>query len=163
MKTLVIYSSIYYGNTKKIATAIAKGLDALLVTPQQIDMKNLLKNDLIGFGSGIYSNRHHQSLFDIVIKIPPVHNIKAFIFSTNRDGITNSHKLLRDTLQEKGFTIVGEFSCKGFEEWRAIKTVGGKGINEGKPDAEDLQRAENFATDLKRKYTTGEKKLTVNT
>lgn len=158
---MVIYNSIYYGNTKKIATAIAKGLDAPLETPQQVDIKNLLKNDLIGFGSGIYSNKHHQSLFDIVAKMPSVCNIKGFIFSTNRDGMTNSHKLLRDTLHEKGFTIVGEFSCKGYEDWRAMKIVGGKGINEGKPDVADLQKAEKFALDLKREFIISEKKLTV--
>lgn len=160
---MIIYNSIYYGNTEKIAKAIAKVLEAPAVKPQQADIINLVKHDLIGFGSGIYFNKHHQSLFDIVEKIPLVNNKKAFIFSTNRDGITNNHRLLRDTLREKGFMIVGEFACKGFEDWRAVKIVGGKGINEGKPDAEDLQRAENFAIDLNRKYVIGEKKLTVTT
>jgi len=158
---LVIYNSIYYGNTEKIAKAIAKCFEVSLVTPQQVDIKILLQYGLIGFGSGIYYNKHHQSLFDIVAKIPSVRNIKAFIFSTNRDGITDGHKLLRDTLREKGFTIVGEFACKGFEEWRAIKTVGGKGINEGKPDEQDQKNVEKFALDLKREFIISEKKLTV--
>jgi flavodoxin len=155
----VIYNSIYYGNTKKIAQAIAKCLEATLLTPQQVDMKIFIKYDLIGFGSGIYYNRHHQSLFDIIEKIPKANNTKAFIFSTNRDGNPNDHKLLKETLQKKGFTIVGEFCCKGFEDWRAMKVVGGKGINEGKPDEEDLKRAEIFGLDLKKKYTIDEKKL----
>lgn len=158
---MVIYNSIYYGNTEKIAKAIAKCFEVSLVTPQQVDIKILLQYGLIGFGSGIYYNKHHQSLFDIVAKIPSVRNIKAFIFSTNRDGITDGHKLLRDTLREKGFTIVGEFACKGFEEWRAIKTVGGKGINEGKPDEQDQKNVEKFALDLKREFIISEKKLTV--
>ena len=126
MKTLIIYNSIYYGNTQKIAQAIAKVLEATLETPQQIDTKKLPTYDLIGFGSGIYYNKHHQSLFDFIEKIPNAHSKKAFIFSMNRDGNPDDHKLLKDTLGEKGFMIVGEFCCKGFENWRAMKIVGKK-------------------------------------
>lgn len=159
MKTLVIYNSIFYGNTEKIAKVIAKDLEANLIKPQQVEPKNLDKYDLIGFGSGIYYNTHHQSLLDIVKKIPIVSNKKAFIFSTNRNGSTDNHKILKELLEMKGFTIIGEFSCKGFEEWRAIKNVGGKGINEGKPDKEDLQEASNFAMVLKQKYAMNQKQL----
>jgi flavodoxin len=158
---LIIYNSIYYGNTEKIAKAIAKCFEASLVTPQKVDIKIFLQYGLVGFGSGIYYNKHHQSLFDIVEKIPSVNNIKAFIFSTNRDGMTDGHKLLRDTLREKGFSIIGEFACKGFEDWRAMKVVGGKGINEGKPDEQDLKNAEKFGLDLKREFNIGEKRLTI--
>lgn len=154
---MVIYYSQYYGNTEKVAKAIAEGLDAVLVTSQQVEVQTLPEYDLIGFGSGIYHSTHHRSLFEIAEKIPPMHDKKAFLFSSNRDGTTDSHTVLREILHEKGFKIIGEFSCKGYQEWRAMKIVGAKGINQGKPDAKDLQQAQRFAWDVKKKFSMEEK------
>jgi hypothetical protein len=47
----------------------------------------------------------------------------------------------------KGFTIIGEFSCKGFNTFGPLKLVGG--INKGRPNESDLNKAENFARCLK--------------
>lgn len=163
MKTLVVYNSIYYGNTEKIAQVIAKDLEANLIKPQQVEPNNLDKFDIIGFGSGIYYNMHDRHLLDIIKKIPTANKKKAFIFSTNRNGTNDDHKILRELLKAKGFTIIGEFCCKGFEEWKAVKFFGRKGINEGKPDKDDLQRASNFALDLKQKYAVNQKKLMITT
>lgn len=149
---MVIYYSQYYGNTEKVAKTIAEGLDAVLVTSQKVQGKTLLEYDLIGFGSGIYHSKHHRSLFELAGNIPPMHGKKAFLFSSNRDGTTDSHAVLREVLQEKGFRIIGEFSCKGYQDWRAMKIVGAKGINQGKPDGEDIQKAKTFAWGLKKKF-----------
>jgi len=79
----------------------------------------LLKEySLIGFGSGIYSAKHHQFLLDLADKLPQVTNRKAFIFSTSaimgEAKVAQDHALLREKLQSKGYMIVDEFSCKGF-------------------------------------------------
>ena len=51
-------------------------------------------------------------------------------------------------LKERGFKIVGEFSCKGYSDWIILKLVGG--LNKGRPDKRNLERAAEFAKGLMR-------------
>jgi flavodoxin len=53
MKTLIICESVHYGNTKKVADAMAETLAATVVKPGEVDAARLQDYDLIGFGSGI--------------------------------------------------------------------------------------------------------------
>jgi flavodoxin len=64
MKALVIVLSYHHHNTEKIAKVFAKVLDAPLQTPQQVKLEELQTYDLIGFGSGIDSEKHYQVLLD---------------------------------------------------------------------------------------------------
>jgi flavodoxin len=61
--------------------------------------------------------------------------------------VTENHSTLRDKLQSKGYMIVDEFSCAGFNTNSYLKLFGG--INKGRPNAEDLKHAEEFALNLK--------------
>ena len=54
---------------------------------------------------------------------------------------------LREKLLSKGYMIVDEFSCAGFNTNSINKLFGG--INRGRPNAEDLKDAEEFAQNLK--------------
>jgi flavodoxin len=78
-------------------------------------------------------------------------NKKAFIFSTSGlrkiPLVHDFDKPLREKLQRKGFGIIAEFSCRGLDTYRATMLVGG--INRGRPNAEDLKQAEDFARCLK--------------
>ncbi|HXZ94529.1 MAG TPA: flavodoxin family protein [Dehalococcoidia bacterium] len=151
MKTLIIYISVHHGNTEKVAKAMANIVNADLLQVQQADASMLERYDLIGFGSGIYFGRHHESLLDFVDKLPVLRNKKAFIFSTS--GLRkiwffhDFDKPLEERLQRKGFDIIGEFSCRGLDTYRATRLVGG--INKGRPNAQDLKQAEDFAKGLK--------------
>jgi flavodoxin len=151
MKTLIIYISVHHGNTEKVAKAMANILDATLLQVKQANTSMLEQYDLVGFGSGIYFGKHHESLLDFVDKLPMLRNKKAFIFSTSGLRkiwfIHNFDKPLKERLQRKGFDIIGEFSCRGLDTYRATKLVGG--INKGRPDAKDLKQAEDFASGLK--------------
>ena len=151
MKTLILYFSVHHGNTEKVARAMANVLGADLLPVQQVDADMLERYGLIGFGSGIYFGRHHESLLDLVQKLPAVKDKKAFIFSTS--GLRkipffhDFDRPLRERLQHKGFNIAGEFSCRGLDTYRATRLVGG--VNKGRPNAEDLKQAEEFARGLK--------------
>ncbi|MCL0065494.1 flavodoxin family protein [Dehalococcoidia bacterium] len=153
MRTLIVYASIHHRNTEKVAKAIGGILDAELVKPQQADITALPQYDLIGFGSGIYYGKHHKSLLGLVDKLPPLNNRKAFIFHTS--GLRKMpvfhafDKALRRKLAEKGFDIVGEFSCPGFDTYGPFELIGG--IRKGRPNKKDLEKAETFARDLLRK------------
>ncbi len=151
MKSLLVLYSYHHNNTEKIARVFAKVLDAQIKTPLQIHPEDLQEYDLIGFGSGIYSAKHHAYLLDLADALPPVTNKKAFIFSTSaiigKDKVAKDHSTLREKLQSKGYVIVDEFSCKGFNTNSFLKYIGG--MNKGRPNAEDLKHAEEFAQNLK--------------
>jgi len=161
MKSLLILFSYHHKNTEKIANVFAKVLDAQIKTPQQINPQELQEYSLIGFGSGIYSDKHHKVLLDLADELPQVTNKKAFIFSTcgvpmkfmelDKTEFTRyvakNHSSLREKLQSKGYMIVDEFSCAGFNTNSFNKLFGG--INKGRPNAEDLRQAEEFAQNLK--------------
>ena len=149
MKTLIICFSYHHKNTEKIASVLAKILEAKVKAPTTVDPNELSDFDLVGFGSGISFGKHYKDLLDLTDKLPKVTNKKAFIFSTS--GQANNgpkfHKKLREALESKGFSIVGEFNCAGFDTYGALKIFGG--IQKGRPDADDLKQAEAFAVGLK--------------
>jgi len=151
MKSLIILYSYHHHNTEKVAKVFAKVLDAKIKTPQEIDLEEIQGYSLIGFGSGIYSAKHHKFLLDLADILPQAPNGKAFIFSTsaltNKKKVAKDHSLLREKLQSKGYIIVDEFQCKGFNTNSFMKYFGG--MNKGRPNAEDLKYAEEFAQNLK--------------
>lgn len=152
MKSLLILCSYHHKNTEKIAKVIAKVLDAQIKTPQEVILEELQEFNLIGFGSGIYDAKHHKDLLELADKLPEVINKKAFIFSTSgiiygADKVKNDHSLLRKKLESKGYVVVNEFSCVGFNTNSFLKLFGG--MNKGRPNAKDLKNAEEFALNLK--------------
>ncbi|MCA6213331.1 flavodoxin [Thermococcus bergensis] len=147
MNAIIVYVSIHHRNTEKIARAMAEVLNAELVKPWEIMPEELLNYDLIGFGSGIYYWKHHKALFGLIEKLPTVKGKKAFIFSTAGINIPFiNHRKLRNALRRKGFEIVGEFSCRGWDTNGWLAKIGG--LNKGHPDDRDLERARRFAKRL---------------
>jgi flavodoxin len=158
MKSLLVVYSFHHHNTEKVAGAMAKVLGAEIKAPQQLDPGELDGYGLIGFGSGVYSDRHHRFLFDLVEKLPRVEDKKAFIFSTSgapafaldggglEDYVEKAHSALREKLQSKGFAVVGEFMCPGHNTNSFLKAFGG--LNKGRPNAQDLNDAAEFAERL---------------
>jgi flavodoxin len=151
MKALIIYISVHHGNTERVAKVMANILDADLLQVKQADANMLAQYNLIGFGSGIYVGKYHNSLLDFVDKLPMMRNKKAFIFSTSGlrkvRFIHNFDKLLKEKLQQKGLDIRGQFSCRGYDTSQAAMIVGG--INRNRPNSKDLKQAEDFARSLK--------------
>ena len=62
MKTAIVYASVHHGNTKKIIDEIAKTNDVELIDATQTVEKDLSEYDLIGFASGVYGGKFHQSV-----------------------------------------------------------------------------------------------------
>ena len=154
MQSLLVCYSYHHNNTEKIANVFAKVLNAQIKTPQQINPDELQEYNLIGLGSGIYGAQHHKVLLDLVDKLPLVNDRKAFIFSTSgtKWEADKNHSLLREKLQSKGYLIVDEFTCLGFNTNSFMKYLGG--MNKGRPNAQDLKQAEEFAQNLKKNLRT---------
>jgi flavodoxin len=156
MKSALICVSVHHGNTDKIARVMADALEATLFRPDEATAEVLSEFDLLGFGSGIYYSKHHKTLLRLVNSLPVVKNKRAFVFSTagvsdrlvekNQD---KNHEALRNKLADKGFNVIGEFSCSGFNTWGYFRLLGGR--NNGRPNEDDLKRAWEFASTLKLK------------
>jgi flavodoxin len=138
-------------NTAKVAEVFAQVFDAQIKTPQQTDPTEPQQYDLVGFGAGIDSAKHYKPLLDFADKLPKVNNKNAFIFSTaalsSNKKRKKDHSTLRAKLESKGYVIVDEFQCKGFNTNSFLKYFGG--MNRGRPNAKDLENAEEFAQNLK--------------
>lgn len=151
---LIILAGSRYGGTARIADAIAGTLDATVVSPAEVKPEELGRYELIGFGSGIFDQKHHTSLFDAVDRLPQLSGKRVFIFSTSGvsrqyamdHGIDDPHTPLRDKLRAVGCTVVGEYNCAGFNDNSFLKLFGG--MNKGRPNAEDIKRAGEFAQKL---------------
>ena len=156
---IVLYS-YHHNNTEKIATAISEILEAPVTSPDQIDPEELTAYDCIGFGSGIYSDKHHPSLLGLADSLTEVTEKKAFLFSTCGapafavdggqlgDYIVKAHAVLKKKLLAKGFMHIDDFMCPGWNTNSFLKFFGG--INKGRPNAEDLENARRFAAALKK-------------
>ncbi len=161
MKSLIVVFSYHHKNTQKVAEVMAKVLDAQVKSPQETVLEELSQYDLVGFGSGIDSGKHYKELLDFAGALAIVTDKKAFIFSTCgapmkfmeldkaefTKYVAKNHSSLRKKLQSKGYVIVDEFSCAGLNTNSFNKLFGG--INKGRPNAEDLKQAEEFAQKLK--------------
>jgi flavodoxin len=151
MKSLLVLYSYHHKNTEKVAKAFAKVLDAQIKTPQQINPEELQEYDLVGFGAGIDSGKHYKPLLDLADRLLPVNKKNSFIFSTaaltGEEKREKDHSILREKLEAKGYRIVDEFQCKGFNTNSFMRFFGG--MNKGRPNAEDLKNAEEFAQKIK--------------
>ena len=153
IKTLLVVYSYHHMNTEKVAKVFSNVLDAQIITPQQLDPRDLHEYDLVGFGSGIDGGKHYKPVLDFAEKLPYVENKNAFIFSTaalSKDKKRDEdHSALREKLESKGYRIVDEFQCKGFNTNSFMRFFGG--MNRGRPNAKDLKNAEECAKKLKQK------------
>jgi flavodoxin len=151
MKTLIVCYSHHHGNTQKVAEVIAKELDAEVKTPEQVTPSELADFDLVGFGSGIYMSKPHKSMLELADNLISVNSKKAFIFSTSGQPYNGDkfHSKLREKVKGKGYTVLGEFNCTGFDTFGPFKLVGG--LRKGHPNEEDLKEALGFAEKLKLK------------
>ena len=146
-KTLLICKSVHHQNTARVAQRMAGVLGAVVAAPEDVPYASLNSYDLIGFGSGVYYGRVHETLSSWLTKLP-AHALSAkpaFLFTTS--GLSCLWKLwhapFKKELAKKGFDVVGEFHCRGFDSWGPLWLTGG--INRRHPDEQDLRRAAEFA------------------
>ena len=148
-KTLIIYYSYYRNHTEKIASAFKDKIDCDLI---HLDGKSDLnidieKYDLIGFGSGIYTETMSPKLFMLVDRLD-LKGKNVFVFSTSGLGMKFYNKGLIKVLKSKGAIIRGSFACMGsfrtkdFSNFRLFDILGSFARNH--PNKKDLKRAEKF-------------------
>jgi len=152
MKSLIVCVSTSHGNTRRVADRMAEVLDAEVVEPESVDPEKLREYDLVGFGSGIYYMAVHARLRDFIRRLPRVDDIRAFTFFTSgarEIPLLDYNKPVRNQLASKGFQVLDSFSCRGFDTVGPFGFIGG--INKGRPDGHDLDRAAAFAARLRKR------------
>ena len=148
----LILKSVHHGNTRAVAERIAKILGAPITDPDESLPSCLSDARLVGFGSGIYYGRFHRSLRRWIANLPNDYGVGrlAFVYSTSGLPFLSAiyHRPLVRALERRGFEVVGEFACRGHDSFGPLWLVGG--INRKHPDADDLSRAESFASGIAR-------------
>jgi flavodoxin len=145
---------LHHQNTAKIANVFSRVFSTPVRSPSEVTVDELVNYDMVGFGSGIYSQKHHHSILDFVEQIPNEIPKSAFIFSTSgisrkfavKNSLDDPHTEIRQMLQKKKWSITGDFNCTGWNTNSFLKFFGG--MNKGKPDSNDLDDAEKFARGL---------------
>ena len=162
MKTIIVCISIHHGNTMKIAEVLANELDAEIKKPSEVKNEELGKYDLIGFGSGIYDDKHHNSLLELAGKLPNGAGKKTFIFSTSGAPVAilgdkflinysaKAHAQLKNKLESKGYEVLGDFISPGFNTNVFLKYFGG--LNKNRPNHNDFEKAKEFASKIKASF-----------
>jgi len=153
MKAVVVCVSVSHGNTARVATVIADELGAAVVEPEAA-APMLDRCDLLGVGSGIFAMAFHPRLCRFVDDLPSAPSgAKAFVFWTSgmrEPPLWSYGHRLNERLTAKGYEVVGSFSCRGWDTWWPLRVVGG--INKGRPDRADLDKARSFAGSLRERF-----------
>ena len=155
MKALVIYDSVF-GNTEKVAKAIAEGLEAQagveFLKPEQVDPQGLASWDLLVVGSPTRGFRPTEAMTDLLNRIQPksLKNVKVAAFDT---------RFKADELESAGVRFIvktGGYAAKRIAD--RLKKAGGNLVaapegfyvsdTEGPLKAGELERASEWAAQL---------------
>ncbi len=142
---IMICESMYHGNTLRLAKAIAYRLNCRLISANDALLTDLTGYHIIGLASGIYFTSHHPKILQIANSLSA--NQRAFIVSTHgRPYLGNYHSAIKGVLINRGLTILGEFSSRGYDCTGPYIIVGGG--NKGRPNEKDEQKAIRFIEKL---------------
>lgn len=149
MKTIVIYFS-QTGSTQKIAEAIHKGITAAgfqcdIARMKDVSPEKLVKYDLIGLGSPVFSYREPLNVNLFVKRMPSLKGKHCFMFCTHGTVLGAYFNSLGGVLAKKGLAIVG------FQDWFGsvpMQPVPSPYYTDGHPDDVELQEAADFGKEM---------------
>ena len=143
MRKAIVYASVHHGNTEKLVKRIAEECRVDLIDAIKQKNADLNDYDIIGFASGIYYSKFHQSILKFSEENLSADK-KVFLICTN--GGSANFKSIEQILNKKHASVVGKFGCKGYDTFGPFKLVGG--IAKGHPDEEDMKNAVDFVKGL---------------
>jgi flavodoxin len=128
----VIYAS-RGGNTKKLAEAVARGAGAEAQSVENAVCPE--RTDILFVGASIYAGKIDDRLRRFLQALDPKQAAKAVVFGSAAGNKTALSEV-KSILKPKGIQVSEEeFHC------RASFLL----LNRGRPDAKDMERAEDFA------------------
>jgi flavodoxin len=146
VKYLVVYYS-ESGNTQKIANAVAIGLGIEATKIEEVNPSALPDYDLICFGTPVQGAAPAKKVLDFISKMPAMDGKKAAVFCTMHGfGDKNAIQILKKTLEAKRMDFLGGFSARGWS--RLVANFGPRIFNRGRPNQDELLKAEEFGRNL---------------
>ena len=139
MRKAIVYTSVHHGNTEKLVKRIAEECQVDLIDAIKQMNADLNDYDMIGFASGIYYSKFHQSILKFSEENLSADK-KVFLICTY--GGSANFKSIEQILNKKHASVVGKFGCKGYDTFGPFKLVGG--IAKGHPNEEDMKNAADF-------------------
>ncbi|MGK9271563.1 flavodoxin family protein [Williamsia muralis] len=153
MQTVLVTSSrSEHLNTRRIADAIGEVLGARVLAPEEATPTVLREADRVGFGSGIYWMGFDKRLLHCIQALSDMTGREAFVFGTSglpEPPFLRYTQRLGSILENRGFEVVGSFTCRGVDTWGPFKLTGG--VNKGRPDDNDVQAARRFGETIQRR------------
>ena len=152
MKTAICYYSRHHGNTRKVLEAMAQegGVDLMDVTTRQA--VRLEAYDCIGFASGVYFGKFHDSVLNFARQYLP-EGKPVFFVCTYGAGKGRSIAPLKALAAERRCAVLGVFGCKGYDTFGPFRLVGG--VAKGHPDGRDLDKARGFYRQMRESAAAG--------
>lgn len=148
-EVIIIYKSIYNGNTKKIAEAMARALHCEAIPSELAKSRELSSYRYIGLGSGIYFTSPHKDIITTAKQLQTGQSV--FLFSTHgAPYLGKYHKSLLGILRGLNIPVIGEFSCRGYDCTGPYNLY--HGGNKGKPSEKDIYKAERFVKRILPQY-----------
>jgi len=153
-KTLIVLASYHHRNTEKIAVVISKALDAVIRAPGRLVPTHFRPMTCWALAL--------ESTAPVIMR--PYSDSPNDCPSRRKEGVYLLHVwsaydrcdtglcgkesfASQSTLEARGFTIVDESGCPGFNTNSFLKVFGG--LNKGRPNADDLANARSLALGLK--------------
>ena len=143
MRKAIVYTSVHHGNTEKLVKRIAEECQVDLIDAIKQMNADLNDYDMIGFASGIYYSKFHQSILKFSEENLSADK-KVFLICTY--GGSANFKSIEQILNKKHASVVGKFGCKGYDTFGPFKLVGG--IAKDHPNEEDMKNAVDFVKGL---------------
>lgn len=139
MRKAIVYTSVHHGNTEKLVKRIAEECQVDLIDAIKQMNADLNDYDMIGFASGIYYSKFHQSILKFSEENLSADK-KVFLICTY--GESANYKSIEQILDKKRSKVIGKFGCRGYDTFGPFKLVGG--IAKGHPNEEDIKNAVEF-------------------
>ena len=146
MKTAICYYSAHHGNTLRLLEAMADGNDIELIDVRARAAVCLEQYDAVGFASGIYFGKFHDSVINFLRQYLPA-GANVFFVSTCGHISKRNTAAISAAAAEKRANVLGSFSCRGYDTFGPFRLVGG--IACGRPNERDIHNAPKFYASLK--------------
>lgn len=149
MKGIVIYFS-QTGNTKKIAEAIHKGITSAgfqcdIAKLKDVSPEKLVKYDLIGLGSPVFTYREPYNVRLFVERMPSLEGKQSFMFCTHATVLGAYFNSLGSALAKRKLTNIGTYDCYASV---LLQPMPVPYFTDGHPDDVDLQEATDFGKEM---------------
>ena len=110
MRKAIVYASVHHGNTAKLVKSIAEECQVDLIDAVKQPDADLSSYDMIGFASGIYFSKFHQSILGFAEKNLP-DDQRVFLICTY--GGSANYKSIEQILDKKHSTANRKIRMQG--------------------------------------------------